>query len=154
MDVPFALADLLNGAGALSVPALEVEGINADSRAIIPGEAFFALPGTRVHGDGFAAQAVGRGASVMVSDRRPDADPGIPVVLVDAGDNGSRDVVLNFESTDGRTFTREVHRGDRFRGTGRFFIPLESLDSLELSKVSIKFDRLSEKTAAISLCNT
>ncbi|MDB5540319.1 MAG: hypothetical protein JWQ89_2046 [Devosia sp.] len=76
------------------------------------------------------------------------------VLLADAGDNGSRDAVLDFQSIDGRTFTREVHRGDRFRGTGRFFIPLESLDSLELSKVSIKFDRLSEKTAAISLCNT
>jgi len=76
------------------------------------------------------------------------------VLLADAGDNGSRDVVLNFESTDGRTFTREVHRGDRFRGTGRFFIPLESLDSLELKQVSIQFDRLSEEKAAISLCNT
>lgn len=83
VDVPFALADLLKGAGAPSIPPLEVEGINADSRAIVPGEAFFALPGTRVHGDGFAAQAVGRGASVMISDRQPDADPGIPVVLVD-----------------------------------------------------------------------
>lgn len=83
VSVPFALIDLLNGAGAVNVPVLEVEGINADSRAIVPGEAFFALPGTRVHGDGFAAQAVGRGASVMVSDRQPEADPGIPVVLVD-----------------------------------------------------------------------
>lgn len=76
------------------------------------------------------------------------------VLLADAGDNGSRDIVLKFESLDGRTFTREVHRGDRFRGTGRFYIPLESLDSLELSKVSITFDRLSEENAAISLCNT
>jgi alginate biosynthesis protein AlgX len=76
------------------------------------------------------------------------------VLLADAGDAGSRDIVLSFESLDGRTFTREVHRGDRFRGTGRFYIPLESLDSLELAKVSIKFDRLSEENAAISLCNT
>ena len=76
------------------------------------------------------------------------------VLLADAGDNGSRDAVLSFESLDGRTFTREVHRGDRFRGTGRFYIPLESLDSLELAKVSIKFDRLSEENAAILLCNT
>ncbi len=82
MDVPFALTELLKGAGAPSIPAIEVEGINADSRAIERGEAFFALPGTRVHGDGFAAQAVGRGASVMISDRQPEADPGIPVVLV------------------------------------------------------------------------
>lgn len=78
----FALTNLLKGTGASSVPELEVQGINADSRAILAGEAFFALPGTRVHGDGFAAQAVGRGASVMITDRPPDADPGIPVVLV------------------------------------------------------------------------
>jgi UDP-N-acetylmuramoyl-L-alanyl-D-glutamate--2,6-diaminopimelate ligase len=65
------------------VPVLEVEGVNADSRAIAPGEAFFALPGTRVHGDSFATQAIGRGAAVMVTDRQPDVRPGIPVVLVD-----------------------------------------------------------------------
>jgi len=82
-SVPFALTELLKGAGAPSIPSLDVEGINSDSRAIGRGEAFFALPGTRVHGDGFAAQAVGRGASVMVSDRQPSADPGIPVVVVE-----------------------------------------------------------------------
>jgi len=81
-DLPFALKELLKGVGARGVPALDVEGVNADSRAIAAGEAFFALPGTRVHGDSFAAQAVGRGASAMVTDRAPEADPGVPVVLV------------------------------------------------------------------------
>lgn len=82
IGLPFALNELLKGAGADSIPALDVEGINADSRAIAPGEAFFALPGTRVHGDGFASQAVGLGAKVMVSDRVPDVAPGVPVVVV------------------------------------------------------------------------
>jgi len=82
-SVAFALRDLLQGAGAPSVPAIEVEGINADSRAIGPGDVFFALPGTRVHGDGFAAQAVGRGAIAMVTDREPEPAPGVPVVVVD-----------------------------------------------------------------------
>jgi UDP-N-acetylmuramoyl-L-alanyl-D-glutamate--2,6-diaminopimelate ligase len=81
--LPFALNELLQGAGAGSIPPLDVEGINADSRAIVPGEAFFALPGTRVHGDGFAAQAVGLGAKVMITDRAPDVAPGVPVVVVD-----------------------------------------------------------------------
>src|SRR5262249_19831772 len=54
-DLPFALKELLKGAGARDVPALDVGGVNADSRAISAGEAFFALPGTRVHGDSFAA---------------------------------------------------------------------------------------------------
>jgi alginate biosynthesis protein AlgX len=75
------------------------------------------------------------------------------VLLADAGDDGSRDVVVEFSAKDGRVFRREIHRGDRFRGTGRFFIPLESLDTLDLSSVSIKFDRLSETTASASLCN-
>ena len=75
------------------------------------------------------------------------------VMLADAGDAGSRDVVLKFTAKDGRTFQRELHRGDRVRSTGRFFIPLESLDSLELEKVEITFDRLSKDAAAVSLCN-
>jgi UDP-N-acetylmuramoyl-L-alanyl-D-glutamate--2,6-diaminopimelate ligase len=78
-DVPFALADLLDG----DVPALQVEGVNADSRAIAPGEAFFALPGTRVHGVVHAAQAVARGATAVVTDREPQHAPGVPVVIVD-----------------------------------------------------------------------
>jgi UDP-N-acetylmuramoyl-L-alanyl-D-glutamate--2,6-diaminopimelate ligase len=81
-DLAFALKELLKGAGARGVPALDVEGVNADSRAILAGEAFFALPGTRVHGDSFAVQAVGRGAAAMVTDREPEADPGVPVVMV------------------------------------------------------------------------
>jgi UDP-N-acetylmuramoyl-L-alanyl-D-glutamate--2,6-diaminopimelate ligase len=80
-DVPFALADLLRGSYA-KAGDMEVSGVNADSRAIAPGEAFFAVPGTRVHGDAFAAQAVQRGASVVVTDRQPEADPGVPVIVV------------------------------------------------------------------------
>jgi UDP-N-acetylmuramoyl-L-alanyl-D-glutamate--2,6-diaminopimelate ligase len=79
MDVPFALAELLGGVG----PDLQVEGVNADSRAITPGEAFFALPGTQVHGEGFAQQAVARGAVAMVTDRAPREAPGVPVVIVE-----------------------------------------------------------------------
>lgn len=65
------------------MPALDIEGVNADSRAIVPGEAFFALPGTRVHGDGFVAQAGSQGAVVMVTDRAPEVQPAIPVVVVE-----------------------------------------------------------------------
>ena len=79
----FALAELLEGAVGKRPPELQVEGINADSRAVGPGEVFFALPGTQVHGNAFVAQAVARGAIAMVSDRAPEADAGVPVVLVD-----------------------------------------------------------------------
>ena len=77
----FVLAELLNGAEG-SAPRLRVAGVNADSRAIRPGEAFFAVPGLRTHGDAFAAQAKANGAAAMVTDREPAADPGMPVVVV------------------------------------------------------------------------
>src|SRR5262245_9307983 len=64
------------------VREMMVTGINADSRAIEPGDACFATPGTRVHGDAFAEQARARGAFVMITDRMPQSDPGIPVVVV------------------------------------------------------------------------
>lgn len=79
----FALAQLLDGAVGKRPPNLQVEGINADSRDVKPGEAFFALPGTRVHGNEFVAQAVARGAVAVVTDSPPEADAGVPVILVD-----------------------------------------------------------------------
>lgn len=80
--MPFALSDLLDGAAA-DVPAIAVAGVNADSRAIRPGEAFFATPGLRTHGDAFVAQARANGAVALVTDRAPAADPGLPAVVVE-----------------------------------------------------------------------
>ncbi len=78
----FALTELLKGTGAPATP-LRVEGVNADSRRVGPGEAFFAIPGLHTHGDAFAAQARANGAKVMVTDREPQDDPGFPVIIVD-----------------------------------------------------------------------
>jgi len=79
--VSFALTELLKGAGS-KPPRLKVEGVNADSRAIKPGEVFFAVPGLHTHGDAFAGQARANGAKAMITDRVPAADPGMPVVVV------------------------------------------------------------------------
>ena len=76
----FALEELLTDA---DVPPLAVEGVNADSRAIRPGEVFFATPGLRTHGDAFAAQAKSNGAVAMVSDRVPADAAGLPVIVVE-----------------------------------------------------------------------
>ncbi|WP_198669717.1 UDP-N-acetylmuramoyl-L-alanyl-D-glutamate--2,6-diaminopimelate ligase [Pelagibacterium sediminicola] len=83
MILPYALSKLIEGVThAGPVPALDVEGINADSRLIGADEAFFALPGARGHGNVYSRDAAGRGASVLVTDKAPKTDPGIPVVLV------------------------------------------------------------------------
>ncbi len=75
---------LLEGSGATLVdPDLSVAGVNADSRAVMKKDVFFALPGTKSHGDAFASDAVARGAVAVVTDRMPEADPGVPVIVVD-----------------------------------------------------------------------
>lgn len=81
--MPIVLAALLEGTGAGAAPDLPVRGLNSDSRQIVPGDAFFAIPGTRLHGDAFAGEARARGAVAMVTDRQPQQDPGLPVVLVE-----------------------------------------------------------------------
>lgn len=82
--MPYPLSSLIEGvAHAGPVPVLDIEGINADSRLIGEGEAFFALPGSRGHGMIYARDAVGRGAAVLVTDEAPEGDPGVPVVMVE-----------------------------------------------------------------------
>jgi UDP-N-acetylmuramoyl-L-alanyl-D-glutamate--2,6-diaminopimelate ligase len=80
--VAFTLGELLGAAVRGAKAEIKVSGVNADSRAVAKGEAFFALPGVKVHGDSFAADAVARGAVAIVSDRKLKADPGVPTVVV------------------------------------------------------------------------
>ncbi len=47
-------------------PDIEITDLTVDSRAVQPGAAFVALPGTRTHGIGFAAQAVKAGARAIL----------------------------------------------------------------------------------------
>lgn len=48
---------------------VNIEGIEADSRAVAPGQLFFCLPGHRVDGHDFAPQAQERGAVALVVSR-------------------------------------------------------------------------------------
>lgn len=50
-------------------PLPNATGIAFDSRAVKPGDAFFALPGTTTHGITFASHALAAGAAFIVSDR-------------------------------------------------------------------------------------
>lgn len=62
-----------------------VTGVTLDSRAVLPGDLYAALPGARVHGAQFAEAAIGAGAVAVLTD--PDGleligQPGVPVVTV------------------------------------------------------------------------
>jgi len=80
------LSTLLDGfadAGALG--DLRICGLNLDSRQVQSGEAFVALRGTRAHGIAFAAEAVARGAALVLAEAPAVAGftPGVPVLWID-----------------------------------------------------------------------
>jgi len=68
------LADLLSMPG-LAAQECEITGLTADSRAVKPGMAFFAVPGTKADGLAFAAEAAAKGAHAIVCARKPTGLP-------------------------------------------------------------------------------
>ncbi|HEX3729300.1 MAG TPA: Mur ligase family protein, partial [Opitutaceae bacterium] len=52
-----------------------VNGIALDSRRVVPGNIFFALPGLRADGVSFVDEAVSRGAAAVVAPRLPAISP-------------------------------------------------------------------------------
>jgi UDP-N-acetylmuramoyl-L-alanyl-D-glutamate--2,6-diaminopimelate ligase len=60
-------------------------GVTLDSRAVAPGDLYVALPGTRVHGAAFCADAVAAGAVAVLTDpdgRARAAATGVPVFVL------------------------------------------------------------------------
>ena len=65
------LSAIIQGTGARGDPGgdPEVSRVTGDSRAVVPGAVFFALPGTAHDGHDFAAEAARRGAVAVVAER-------------------------------------------------------------------------------------
>jgi UDP-N-acetylmuramoyl-L-alanyl-D-glutamate--2,6-diaminopimelate ligase len=64
---------------------IDITGISLDSRALQPGEAFFALPGVSGDGRDYIDQAIAAGASVIVragDEPGLDHQAGVPIVSV------------------------------------------------------------------------
>ena len=74
------LGDLMDirGPGAAEAAARTIAGITADSRAVVPGTIFAALPGTRVDGRAYIGEAVARGACAVLAPPGTDWPPGVP----------------------------------------------------------------------------
>jgi UDP-N-acetylmuramoyl-L-alanyl-D-glutamate--2,6-diaminopimelate ligase len=96
-----------------------VTGVTLDSRVVAPGDLYVALPGTKVHGAAFCADAVAAGAVAVLTDpdgRARAAQTGVPVfVLADPrgklgevscwvyGDPSSRLRLIGVTGTSGKT---------------------------------------------------
>ena len=118
------LEQLLHGiADTTSAGDIVVSGLNLDSRRVRPGDAFFALRGTREHGIKFAAGAVERGARVILAEAPAtgDAALGVPVLWIDnlhgrVGDIAARFFgepsaalgVIGVTGTNGKTSTVQL----------------------------------------------
>ena len=82
-----ALADLL-GAPAADLPDVGVTGVTLDSRAVVGGDLYAALPGARAHGADFVAAAAASGAVAVLTDadgarRVRDAGVDLPLLVVE-----------------------------------------------------------------------
>jgi UDP-N-acetylmuramoyl-L-alanyl-D-glutamate--2,6-diaminopimelate ligase len=65
--------EILAVKGSLDRP---ISGLVMDSRRVVPGNLFFALPGLRTDGASFLDEAVSRGASAVIAQRIPSHPPG------------------------------------------------------------------------------
>jgi UDP-N-acetylmuramoyl-L-alanyl-D-glutamate--2,6-diaminopimelate ligase len=112
-----ALTDVIAPERVSGLPVGEVAALAYDSRWVVPGALFFAVPGDHVDGHDFAAAAVAAGAIGVVVERElPDlAVPQLVVdrtrrALADAADAWfgrptERLTVIGITGTDGKTTT-------------------------------------------------
>ncbi|WP_433876919.1 UDP-N-acetylmuramoyl-L-alanyl-D-glutamate--2,6-diaminopimelate ligase [Sinomonas atrocyanea] len=108
-------------------PEVEVTGASLDSRAVLPGDLYFALPGATRHGADFAHQAVDAGAVAVLTDDEgarqlalDDALERVPVLVLDrpraavgpvsarvyrSQDASDRMLLIGVTGTNGKTTT-------------------------------------------------
>lgn len=100
---------------------VDMTGVSTDSRAIRPGELFFALPGARVDGHDFVPDVLARGAAAAVVSRDVAVAPELRDRLVRVEDtlralgDSAREyrrrwggTVIGITGSNGKTTTREM----------------------------------------------
>lgn len=118
------LADLARGFHVTPPDANpEILVITDDSRLAGPGTMFVAVPGTQLDGHGYIADALSRGAAVVVAERTGSIPLGVPVIRVPSSrdalallasrfyrTDGRRLPIIGFTGTFGKTSTSEILR--------------------------------------------
>jgi UDP-N-acetylmuramoyl-L-alanyl-D-glutamate--2,6-diaminopimelate ligase len=118
-EVPVsALLAALPDKRVIGAPPAHVRGLADDSRRVQPGDCFVAVPGLKVDARRFVAQAVERGAGLVVTEGESPPTPAVPTVLVPSAraalgrladayyGHPSRDLTLvGITGTNGKTTT-------------------------------------------------
>jgi len=76
------LLDALSDKRLVGTPPSAVTGLTADSRRVVRGDAFVAVPGFKQDARRFVPEAVGRGAALVVTEGDPLSDVRVAQVLV------------------------------------------------------------------------
>ncbi|WP_316184019.1 MULTISPECIES: UDP-N-acetylmuramoyl-L-alanyl-D-glutamate--2,6-diaminopimelate ligase [unclassified Bradyrhizobium] len=78
------LHDLLGDQATLDAPiaAVEISGLAVDSRAVRPGDLFFALSGTKTDGSRFIAAAIAAGAVAVAGAAGPGTGLAVPFIAL------------------------------------------------------------------------
>ncbi len=106
------------------VPPVAITGITADSRAVMPGYLFAALPGGKADGRRFIADAVARGAAAVLAPLGTEWPAGVPprTLLTDAEPRralarlaamqagAQPEIVVAITGTNGKTSTADFLR--------------------------------------------
>lgn len=98
---------------------VQVTGITWDSRSVVPGDVYVALPGERVDGHDYAAAAVDAGAVAVLAEHEVDAIA--PVIIVENSQNALADIasywrgcltglVVGLTGSTGKTTTKNLVR--------------------------------------------
>ncbi|MFI1012352.1 UDP-N-acetylmuramoyl-L-alanyl-D-glutamate--2,6-diaminopimelate ligase [Streptomyces sp. NPDC020965] len=131
---PTPLGELAARLGVKGPGSGEVTGITHDSRAVRPGDVYAALPGARLHGADFVAQAADLGAAAVLTDpsgAERAAATGLPVLVTDDprgrmgelateiyGHPGEALLQIGITGTSGKTTTVYLMEGG-LRAAGR-----------------------------------
>ncbi|WP_435864095.1 UDP-N-acetylmuramoyl-L-alanyl-D-glutamate--2,6-diaminopimelate ligase [Streptomyces spongiicola] len=131
---PTGLAELAALLGVESPGSGAVTGITHDSRAVRPGDVYAALPGARLHGADYVAQARDLGAAAILTDpsgAERAAGTGLPVLVTGDprgtmgelaaeiyGRPGRALLQIGITGTSGKTTTAYLVEGG-LRGAGR-----------------------------------
>ncbi len=95
--VSVRLSDLAGGAPAEPVQFrdAEIRGITCDSRQVVAGSLFVAVPGHKADGAQYVDDAIRRGASAIVSER-PIPDCPVPVLVVPSAREALADLAIRY----------------------------------------------------------